>query len=221
MAEATVRYRMMTAADVGSVPIDHQGNVAEVRARIADLGSSAVLVFDGAQHVGQLQFRRYDPNLVSPNGLMDPLYWGDFQAVERPSLPPSAITLYCYHVGQTGPGETRDAVYQGRGIGLGLLSALIDWADASDVEAIVAKAVPPYRPLAVFMGGHPAAVYEDQGFTAVARWVDADIRTRLESMLAGEQGADLATALRALRDEGVDLEAMSQVAMMVRRRGAG
>ncbi len=62
-----MRYRMMTALDVGRVPIDHQGKPENVLARIADLGSSAALVFDGDQHVGQLQFRRYDPSLRSPN----------------------------------------------------------------------------------------------------------------------------------------------------------
>ena len=117
--------RVMASADVGRLPIDCQGTADEVRARIADLGSSAMLVFDGRQHVGQLQFRRYDPTLRSPNGIMDPLYWGDFNEVERPPLPPRTINLFCYHVGQLASGQERDPRYHGRGIGVDLLRELI------------------------------------------------------------------------------------------------
>ncbi len=221
MSEAgALHYRMMTAIDVGRVPIDHQGTPQDVLARIADLGSSAALVFDGDQHVGQLQFRRYDPSLRSPNGVMDPLYWGDFHAVPRPALPAGTINLFCYHVGQLRSGEPqeRDSSYQGRGIGVRLLEELIDWADAASVEVIVAKAVPPFRPLAVFLGGHPVSVYEEHGFETVARWQDGDLRARLEDMLAGAHGDDLREALQRLRDDGVGHDAMAEVAMVVRRR---
>jgi hypothetical protein len=37
----TLRYRLMTAADIGSVPIGHMGTEDEVRDRIAALGSAA------------------------------------------------------------------------------------------------------------------------------------------------------------------------------------
>jgi len=208
----------MTPADVGRIPVDCQGTSDEVRARIAALGSSAVLVFDGRQHVGQLQFRRYDPELRSPDGLMDPLYWGDFHELESPPLPERTINLFCYHVGQLGSGEERDPRYHGRGIGVGLLEELIRWADAAGVEAIVAKAVPPFRPLAMFMGGHPASVYEEHGFETVVRWCDRDLRARLPALLAGERGDALAQALRRLRDQGLGLDALAEVAMVVRRR---
>ena len=87
MADDVLTFRVMTAADIESVPLDHQGSADEVLARIDDLGSAAALVFDGPQHVGQLQFRRYNPELRSPNGLHDPLYWGDFSAIVSPELP--------------------------------------------------------------------------------------------------------------------------------------
>ncbi len=213
-----MHYRLMTTADVGRAPIDCQGTADEVRGRIADLGSSAMLVFDGDQHVGQLQFRRYDPELRSPRGIMDPLYWGDFHEAERPPLPARTINLFCYHVGQLASGEERDPRYHGRGIGVDLLRELVRWADDAGVEAIVAKAVPPFRPLAMFMGGHPASVYEEHGFTTVARWCDRDLRARLPALLAGELGDALGEALQELRDRGIGLDALAEVAMVVRRR---
>ena len=216
--ESGLHYRLMTQADVGRIPIDCQGAAGEVRARIAELGSSAVLVFDGDQHVGQLQFRRYDPELRSPSGIMDPLYWGDFHEAERPPLPVRTISVFCYHVGQLASGEERDPRYHARGIGVDLLEALIRWADAAGVEAIVAKAVPPFRALGVFMGGHPAKVYEEHGFDTVARWCDRDLRARLPALLAGERGDALAQALCRLRDQGLGLDALAGVAMVVRRR---
>ena len=64
----------MVASDIGSVPIACQGDRAQVLARIADLGSGALLAFDGKEHVGQLQFRRYEAGTRSPRGVWDPLY---------------------------------------------------------------------------------------------------------------------------------------------------
>ena len=52
-----ISFRPLISTDVSVVPLSHQGDPDEVRQRIADLGASAMLAFDGAQHVGQLQFR--------------------------------------------------------------------------------------------------------------------------------------------------------------------
>ena len=208
----------MTTSDVGNVPTDCQGAEATVRQRIADLGASAILAFDGEQHVGQLQFRRYDRALRSPTGIMDPLYWGDFGQANAPSLPPGTLNLFCYHVGQLASGSARDPGYQGRGIGVALLKEFLRWADANGVEATVAKALPAFRPLSVLMGGHPASVYEDHGFEIAAGWCDRDLRDRLPNVLAGEHGDSVATAFRDLCDTGVTLDALSEVAMVVRRR---
>ena len=215
---AVIQYRPMTMSDLDNVPIDCQGMEAAVRSRIADLGASAILAFDGEQHVGQLQFRRYDQALRSPAGIMDPSYWGDFQQADTPPLPEETLNLFCYHVGQLEAGDARDPRYQGRGIGVALLEEFLRWADATGVEATVAKALAPFRPLGVLMGGHPASVYEDHGFEVAARWCDRDLRDRLPNVLAGEHGDGVARELRDLRDHGLTLDALAEVAMVVRRR---
>ena len=219
MAADALSFRVMTAADVESVPLDHQGTADEVSARIDDLGSAAALVFDGSQHVGQLQFRRYEPGLRSPNGLHDPLYWGDFHAIAAPALADRTLNLFCYHVGQLATGDERDTRYQGRGIGAGLLDAVIDWADARRIEAIVAKAVPAVRAVAVFMGGQPAAVYAERGFEIVARWQDVDLLAHLEQTMNDD--SPLGVELRRLVESGEGLDAASEVAICVRRRPSG
>lgn len=219
MVDDALSFRVMTTADVDTVPLDHQGTVDEVLARIDDLGSAAALVFDGSQHVGQLQFRRYEPELRSPNGLHDPLYWGDFSAIGAPELPQRTLNLFCYHVGQLESGDERDTRYQGRGIGSGLLDAVIDWADAARIDAIVAKAVPAVRAVAVFMGGQPAAVYAERGFEIVARWQDADLLAQLEATMNDD--SPLAVELRRLVETGEGLAAASEVAICVRRRPSG
>ena len=171
----TILFRPMTAADVGSVPIGHQGEADEVRERIDDIGSSALLAFDAEQHVGQLQFRLYDPGTRSPNSLWDPLYWADF-GERKLGLPERTLAVFCYHVGQLDDTEERDSQYQGRGIGLRLLDHFLDWATQEGFNAVVAKAVPDPRPIMAFMGGLPASTYQERGFEAVASWVDADLK---------------------------------------------
>ena len=57
-----------------------------------------MLVFEGERHVGQLQFRPYVSNTVSPNGLHHPLYWMDFQG-RAPDMPERTLALFCFHVG--------------------------------------------------------------------------------------------------------------------------
>jgi len=143
---------------------------------------------------------------------------GDFGQANAATQPPGTLNLVCYHVGQWTCSSARDPRYQGRGIGVALLEQFVRWADATGVEATVAKALPPYRALAVLMGGHPASVYEDHGFEVAARWCDRDLRDRLPNVLAGEHGDGVAVALRKLCDEGLTLDALAEVAMVVRRR---
>jgi GNAT superfamily N-acetyltransferase len=171
-----IEYRPMVASDVGSVPIAHQGDRGQVLARIAELGSSAVLAFEGDQHVPQLQSRRYESGTRSPNGVWDPLYWMDF-GDHAPKVPLPALCVCCYHVGQVNDTADRDARYQDRGIGPQLLDHLVEWARAARVGAVIAKATPPYRPVMQFLGGLPTAVYEARKFEIAARWVDADLET--------------------------------------------
>ncbi len=198
----TISFRPMTAADVGSVPIGHQGEADEVRQRIADLGSSAMLAFDGEQHVGQLQFRRYEPGTRSPDGLWDPLYWADFEERDL-ALPERTLAVFCYHVGQLDDTEDRDPRYHGRGIGLRLLDHFLDWATQAGFEAVVAKAVPAPRPIMAFMGGQPAKAYQGRGFEVVAGWVDAELKA-----VSAEKG---------LIPEGISPDEAARVSCVVRR----
>jgi GNAT superfamily N-acetyltransferase len=163
-----IEFRPMVASDVASVPIPHQGDPGQVLARIADLGSSAVLAFDDDQHVGQLQFRRYEPGARSPNAVWDPLFWMDFDT-HAPDLPLGTLCVCCYHVGQLDSTADRDQRYQGRGVGTRLLDCFLDWARAGTFDAVIAKATPPHRPVMGFLGGLPAAAYEARGFEAVTR----------------------------------------------------
>jgi GNAT superfamily N-acetyltransferase len=204
-ATVTIALRPMTAADVGRVPLVHQGEPDEVRRRIADLGSSAILAFDGAQHVGQLQFRRYEPGIRSPRGLHHPLYWVDFEG-RSPDVPAGALAVFCYHVGQLDDTEARDVRYQGQGLGARLLDAFLHWATAAGFPAVVAKAVPPVREVMAYMGGQPPAVYEARGFAVVASWRDAELRAAVE-----ERG--LAPAAH--------LDEAARVSCCVRRLGPG
>lgn len=195
--------RPMTAADLGAVPIQHQGEPDEVRERIARLGSCAILAFEDGRHVAQVQFREWTPNVRSPNGLWDPLYWGEFPVLALDFGGP-ALNVYCYHVGQVEEGDERDARYQGRGLGKALLRKLIDWADRAEFAAIVAKAVPPYPAVMGFMGGQPAGVYEAHGFEMIGEWVDPDLREIVVE--------------RGLAPEGVSPDEAARVSCCVRRR---
>jgi GNAT superfamily N-acetyltransferase len=169
-----IHMRAMTEGDIGAVPIGCQGGAEAVRARIRDLGSSAILAFDGKRHVGQLQFRRYAADTRSPTGMWEPLYWGDF-GDHAPELPALSLAVFCYHVGQTENTDDRDPRYQGRGIGLVLLDHCLDWAAAHGFAAVTAKATPPERAVMGFMGGQPAAAYAERGFDVTASWVDEQV----------------------------------------------
>ena len=175
LAADTIRYRMMMIKDISAVPIGCQGDVEDIKSRIQQLGSCAVLAFDRAQHVGQLQFRKYSPDLRSPNGLWDPLYWGDF-GEHAPCLPAKTVSVFCYHVGQLEDTEKRDHRYQGKGIGLKMLDFLLEWARKEGFDAVIAKATPGVRKVMNFMGGQPATAYLQRGFDLHETWVDTELR---------------------------------------------
>ncbi|MGE3772944.1 MAG: GNAT family N-acetyltransferase [Gammaproteobacteria bacterium] len=195
-APATLCFRPLEARDLDAVPLRCQGTREEVQATIADLGASAILAFEGDRHVAQLQFRRYDPRLRSPDGLWDPRYWGDF-GVHAPALPRDTLAVFCYHVGQLDDSDARDVSYQGRGIGLALLDALIAWARERRYAALVAKCVPPYPAVMAFMGGQPARVYEPRGFSCLASWLDPQLRevVRQRGLLGPDDDAERAATV--------------------------
>lgn len=197
-----ILFRPMTAADVGSVPIGHQGEPEEVKQRIADIGSSAILAFDGKQHVGQLQFRHYVPGVPSPDGLWHPLYWADFGDA-APQVPERSLAVFCFHVGQLDDTDDRDSRYQGRGIGVRLLDHFLDWAKREGFDAVVAKGVPEPRPIMAFMGGLPASTYQEHGFEVVSSQIDTELKT-----LVMEKG---------LIPEGVSPDAAARISCCVRR----
>jgi GNAT superfamily N-acetyltransferase len=183
----------MAASDIGSVPIAHQGDKAEVLSRIADLGASALLAFDRGRHVGQLQFRRYKPGTKSPRGVWDPLYWIDF-AEPAPHVPFATVAACCCHVGQLDESERRAQQYLGRGIGSALLDRFLGWAGEQHFEAVIAKAIPGRRSVMEFLGGFPARVYEDRGFEITHAWLDADLAGVVrDRALADERDVEAST----------------------------
>lgn len=192
----TLRFRPLEPGDLGKVPLRCQGTPDEVRATLADLGASAILAFDGDRHVAQLQFRRYDSGLRSPDGLWDPRYWGDF-GEHAPALPRDSLAIFCYHVGQLDDTDARDASYHGRGIGLALLDALIAWARERRHAALIAKHVPPYPAVMAFMGGQPARVYAQRGFRRLASWCDPQLREviRERRLIGADDDAELAATV--------------------------
>jgi GNAT superfamily N-acetyltransferase len=199
---ADIRYRLMTAQDIGRVPMDCHGDVDAVTERIRDLGAAAVLAFDGEQHVGQLQFRRHRDDLRSANGIWHPNYWGDFGG-RGPQLPRATVGVFCFHVGQLKSGAERDARYQGRGIGAALFDYFLEWARAGGVEAVVAKHTPSRRAVMAFMGGQPAEFYTARGFEVVADWIDPQLPDALRE--------------RGLVAEDADPNVIARVGMCVMR----
>ncbi len=188
-----ITYRMMGMEDIDRLPVGCQGSRDDVVRRVEDLGSCAVLGFDGDRHIAQLQFRRYDAKARSPNSIWDPAYWGDF-GDHAPDLPRDTVAVHCFHVGQLDDTDARDARYQGRGIGLQLLDHLLAWAPKAGFEAVVAKASPSVRPVMVFMGGQASESYEERGFETVASWVDQDLRDTVvqQRLVAAESDREAA-----------------------------
>jgi hypothetical protein len=203
--QSQFRYRLLELADIEDVPLSCQGNREEVVERIAEIGASAMLAYEGTTHVGQLQFRPYLSGTISPDGINDPLYWMDFGS-HAPPLPGRTLALFCFHVGQLENGGARDPQYFGRRMGTGLLDATLVWARKAGFRAVVAKATPPAWPIPQFMGGMPAGVYTSRGFDRAASYHDSALRTGLDAVLEGRYGNQWRDALETLVGEGADLD---------------
>ena len=169
-----------------------------------------MLVFDGSTHVGQLQFRPYAPETVSPDGLHDPLYWMDFGGY-APRLPERTLALFCYHVGQLDDSADRDPRYFGKGIGVRLLDETLSWAAATGFQAVVAKGCPRFRPIIEYMGGLPAEAYVGRGFSIAAAYHDPDLLVAVKQMIAGSVDQEIGNVLK-----GVSLDKAAEVSVCVR-----
>ena len=191
----TISYRPMLLSDIDQVPLGCQGQRDAIVARIGELGAGAILGFDGDQHVAQLQFRRYDQTLRSPDGLWDPLYWGDF-GEQAPALPAKTLSVFCYHVGQLEDSDARDANYQGQGIGLALLDYFLNWAAPAGFACVTAKCTPTPRAVMSFMGGQPAEAYINRGFELTESWIDAQLREVVQEKRLVSEDTDLDEAAR-------------------------
>jgi len=214
--ESGFRYRLLEPADIDDVPLSCQGSREQIVERIAEIGSSAMLAFEAARHVGQLQFRPYLPGTASPDGINDPLYWMDFGG-QAPPLPERTLALFCYHVGQLEDGGARDPKYFGRRMGTDLLDASIAWATSSGFRAVVAKATPPTWPIPQFMGGMPPGVYASRGFEQAVSYHDAALRRGLDGVLEGRYGRQWQQELGRLVQEGANLDELATATICVLR----
>lgn len=59
---------------------------------------------------------------------------------------------------------------------MALLDYFLVWAADAGFSAIAAKATPVNRAVMGFMGGQPAAIYQDRGFYIVESWIDRQLR---------------------------------------------
>lgn len=214
--QSEFRYRLLERADIEDVPLSCQGAREQVVERIAEIGSSAMLAFEEATHVGQLQFRPYVSDTVSPDGINDPLYWMDF-GDHAPPLPERTLALFCFHVGQLEDGSAREPRYFGRRMGTDLLDATLAWAGKAGFQAVVAKATPPTWPIPQFMGGMPSGVYASRGFEQAASYHDAALRSGLDGVLEGQYGSQWQDGLGKLVREGVNLDDLATATLCVRR----
>ena len=211
-----VSFRPLAEHDLDSVPLECQGEPAEVRERVHEAGSSAMLAFAGERRVAQLHFRPLITGMRSPQGIYHPLYWMDYPAA-TPSLPECSLCLFCFHVGQVdSTPEHRDLHYLGRGIGQRLLRETLVWAGEHGFRAVVAKGLAPCWPVLQYMGGMPWSVYERYGFTAHHAYHDEALRGVLDELLDGAYGPRRLMEMTEAVEGGADLDALSEVRIYVR-----
>ena len=169
-----MHYRPIEAKDFDTVETSDWRSHKHVQELIEKQGIGSMLAFDGDRYVGQLYLREYDPDFVNPGGVSGgPEPWRDFSLAEPLGLRGHYLTLGCYHVGWRpgGTWETVDTTLWGKGVGTGLLKAMIEWFRSQDtVDGLLAWAlVHGSKEMHQHNGQLPYTVYERLGFDEVKR----------------------------------------------------
>jgi len=158
----------MEVSDYGVVECVHWQSADQVRQYIEKQGIASTLAFDRSRCVGQLYLKAYDPHFVEPRGWTGERPWADFHVAEPLGLDGRFLTLGCYHVGRN-PDGSQDSSFYGRGIGTGLLSAVVNWWQTSqDIDGLLAWGlVVGSKPLLEWAGQMTHRVYKRFGFREI------------------------------------------------------
>jgi GNAT superfamily N-acetyltransferase len=175
-----IEIRPATVADLPALERRcWRGGEAEMRQRLRDQGTCSIIALDAGRPIAQLYLRGYRRGFRSPRGLHDGSWWADLKGVEdQVALPPRTAMLGCWHVGRVrdADGTEREAEeYRGRGLGVGLLRAAIDWlrAPGSRYDALAAKGTDSEdRSYIGWVGGLPASAFASLGFERLATFED-------------------------------------------------
>jgi GNAT superfamily N-acetyltransferase len=153
------------------------GGEEEMRRRIREQGTCAIIALDAGVPVAQLYLREYRAGFRS-EGLYDGAWWADLKGVEdRVEIPPGTVMLGCWHVGRLreSDGTEREAPeYRGHGLGKRLLERAVEWLRSeSPFRALAAKATDSEdRRYINFVGGLPLSTFESVGFRRLASFDD-------------------------------------------------